>query len=243
MLELTAGTGSIGSIGSSSFSGFQTLIDDLGGDWTLTGSNTIANVTDNGSLVAAGSLHVTTAVTSASAGQFELQAGASLEVAADSAANSQIDFLGASQLTIDNAALFGTGVGGSSYAGPQLEDFGVGDTVDLHSFSGGYGGVALQSRERSAPGHQWLRARSRPWTFRIRHWGRGASASPQTAAEASRFRTVSRVGGGRRAMLAGQEIRLKNRDWISWRPGGPDDGQWREDIGENPGPALPSEPG
>ncbi len=136
VLELTAGTGSIGSIGSSSFSGFQTLIDDLGGDWTLTGSNTIANVTDNGSLVAAGSLHVTTAVTSASAGQFELQAGASLEVAADSAANSQIDFLGASQLTIDNAALFGTGVGGSSYAGPQLEDFGVGDTVDLHSFSG-----------------------------------------------------------------------------------------------------------
>ena len=136
VLELTAGTGSIGSIGSSSFSGFQTLIDDLGGDWTLTGSNTIANVTDNGSLVAAGSLHVTTAVTSASAGQFELQAGASLEVAADFAANSQIDFLGASQLTIDNAALFGTGVGGSSYAGPQLEDFGVGDTVDLHSFSG-----------------------------------------------------------------------------------------------------------
>jgi hypothetical protein len=135
VLELTAGTGSIGSIGSSSFSGFQTLIDDLGGDWTLTGSNTIANVTDNGSLVAAGSLHVTTAVTSTSAGQFELQAGASLEVAADSAANSQIDFLGASQLTIDNAALFGTGVGGSSYAGPQLEDFGVGDIVDLHSFS------------------------------------------------------------------------------------------------------------
>ena len=135
VLELTAGTGSIGSIGSSSFSGFQTLIDDLGGDWTLTGSNTIANVTDNGSLVAAGSLHVTTTVTSTSAGQFELQAGASLEVASDSAANSQIDFLGASQLAIDNAALFGTGVGGSSYAGPQLEDFGVGDIVDLHSFS------------------------------------------------------------------------------------------------------------
>ena len=50
VLELTAGTGSIGSIGSSPFSGFQTLIDDLGGTWTLTGSNSIANVTDNGSL-------------------------------------------------------------------------------------------------------------------------------------------------------------------------------------------------
>jgi hypothetical protein len=135
VLELTAGTGSIGSIGSSPFSGFQTLIDDLGGDWTLTGSNTIANVTNNGSLVVAGSLHVTTAVNSTSTGEFELQAGAALEVAADSAANSQIDFRGASQLIIDNAALFGTGVGGSLYAGPQLEDFGVGDIVDLYSFS------------------------------------------------------------------------------------------------------------
>ena len=135
VLELTAGTGSIGSIGSSSFSGFQTLIDDPGGDWTLTGSNSIANVTDNGSLVAAGSLHVSTAVSSTSTGQFDLQAGGLLEVAADAAANSQIDFLGASQLTIDNAALFGTGVGGSSYAGPLLENFVTGDTIDLHSFS------------------------------------------------------------------------------------------------------------
>jgi hypothetical protein len=135
LLELTAGTGSIGSIGSSSFSGFQTLTDDAGGVWTLTGSNTIANVTDNGSLIAAGSLDVSTAVSSTSTGQFDLQAGGSLEVAADSAANSQVDFLGSSQLTIDNAALFGTGVGGSSYAGPLLENFGAGDTVDLHSFT------------------------------------------------------------------------------------------------------------
>ena len=135
VLELTAGTGSIGSIGSSSFSGFQTLIDNPGGDWTLTGSNSIANVTDNGSLVVAGSLHVSTAVSSTSTGQFDLQAGGLLEVAADAAANSQIDFLGASQLTIDNAALFGTGVGGSSYAGPLLENFVTGDTIDLHSFS------------------------------------------------------------------------------------------------------------
>jgi hypothetical protein len=135
VLELTAGTGSIGPIGSSSFSNFQTLIDDAGGDWTLTGSNSIANVTDNGSLVAAGSLHVSTAVSSTSTGQFDLQAGGLLEVAADAAANSQIDFLGASQLTIDNAALFGTGVGGSSYAGPLLENFVTGDTIDLHSFS------------------------------------------------------------------------------------------------------------
>ena len=135
VLELTAGTGSIGSIGSSSFSGFQTLTDDANGLWTLTGSNTIANVTDNGSLFIAGSLDVSTAVGAASSGQFDLQTGSSLEVASDAATHSQVDFLGSSQLTIDNTALFGTGVGGSSYAGPLLEDFGAGDTIDLHGFS------------------------------------------------------------------------------------------------------------
>jgi hypothetical protein len=31
--------------------------------------------------------------------------------------------------------LFGTGVGGSSYAGPPIENFVAGDTIDLHSFS------------------------------------------------------------------------------------------------------------
>ena len=135
VLELTAGTGSIGSIGSSAFSGFQTLTDDAGGLWTLTGGNVIANVTDNGSLFIAGSLDVSTAVGAASSGQFDLQTGGSLEVASDAATHSQVDFLGSSQLMIDNAALFGTGIGGSSYAGPLLEDFGAGDTVDLHSFA------------------------------------------------------------------------------------------------------------
>jgi hypothetical protein len=135
VMELTAGTGSIGSVGSSSFSNFQTLTDDASGLWTLTGSNAIANVTDNGSVFIAGSLDVSAAVGAASTGQFDLQTGSSLEVAADTAAHSQVDFLGASQLTIDNAALFGTGVGGSSYAGPLLENFAAGDTIDLHGFA------------------------------------------------------------------------------------------------------------
>jgi hypothetical protein len=134
VLELTAGTSSIGLIGSSAFSNFQTLTDDASGLWTLTGGNVIANVTDNGSLFIAGSLDVSAAVGAASTGQFDLQTGSSLEVAADTAAHSQVDFLGASQLAIDNAALFGTGVGGSSYAGPLLENFAAGDTIDLHGF-------------------------------------------------------------------------------------------------------------
>jgi hypothetical protein len=139
-LELTKGSGSIGTLGPSYFSGFQTLTVDAGGNWTLTAaSNSIPNVTNNGILVvpAAGSLDVTTAVSVSptSTGQFDLQAGSSLEVAADAAANSVIDFLGNSQLTIDSAALFGNGKVGTSYAGPLLENFVAGDTIDLHGIS------------------------------------------------------------------------------------------------------------
>ena len=123
--------------------------------WTLTGANTIADVTDNGGLTIAGSLDVSAAVNSASAGQFDLQSGGSLEVAADTAADSQIDFLGASQLTIDNAALFGTGVGGSSYAGPLLENFAAGDTIDLHGFMTAAAALLYNPAKRTAPDHQW----------------------------------------------------------------------------------------
>ena len=77
----------------------------------MTGSNSIANIQDNGNLVIAGSLKISTAVNSASAGQFGILSGETLEVASDQATNSQIDFLGAGQLTIDNAASFGVNVG------------------------------------------------------------------------------------------------------------------------------------
>jgi Bacterial Ig-like domain len=134
-MELTAGTGSIGLIGSSAFSNFTTLTDDAGGAWTLTGANTIANVTDNGALSVNGSLDVTSALNAASTGAFDLGAGGVLEVASATGAQTAMDFLGASQLVIDNAALFGTGIGGMSYLGSQLENFGTGDSIDLHNFS------------------------------------------------------------------------------------------------------------
>ena len=134
-MELTAGSGSIGLIGSSAFSDFTTLTDDPGALWTLTDANAIANVLNNGSLTIGGSLDVSSAVAAASVGQFVLQSGGSLEVAADAATHSKIDFLGAGQLTIDHAAAFGTGVGGNAYAGPLLEDFGAGDKIDLHNFA------------------------------------------------------------------------------------------------------------
>jgi hypothetical protein len=133
--------GVIGGISNSGqFYGFQSLIADAGGfhgdlPWTLTGSNSIANVTVNGGLAVSGSLDVTTAVNAASTGAFDLGSGSVLEVAAATGSQTAMDFLGASQLAVDNAALFGTGIGGTSYLGSLLENFGVGDSVDIHNFS------------------------------------------------------------------------------------------------------------
>ena len=110
----------------------------------LTGSNSIANVTVNGGLMlggfsgsssGSGSLDVTTAVNAASTGSFDLNPGAVLEVAAATGSQTAVDFMGASQLAVDNAALFGTGIGGTSYLGSQLENFGAGDSIDIHNFS------------------------------------------------------------------------------------------------------------
>jgi hypothetical protein len=135
-IELLSGAGAIGGISNSGqFWGFQSLNVDTGGAWTLTGSNTIASVTDNAALTVNGSLDVTTALNAASAGAFDLGAGGVLEVAAATGSQTAMDFQGASQLVVDNAALFGTGIGGTSYLGSQLEDFGAGDSIDLHNFS------------------------------------------------------------------------------------------------------------
>jgi hypothetical protein len=135
-IELLSGTGAIGGISNSGqFWGFQSLDVDAGGAWTLTGSDAIANVIDNGALTINGSLDVSSALNAASTGAFDLGAGGSLEVAAATGSQTAMDFLGASQLVVDNAALFGTGVGGTSYLGSLLENFGAGDSVDLRNFS------------------------------------------------------------------------------------------------------------
>ena len=136
-IELLSGAGAIGGISNSGqFYGFQSLDVDAGAKWALNGSgNSIANVTDNGTLTVAGSLDVTTALNAASTGAFHLGSGSVLEVAAATGSQTAMDFLGASQLAVDNAALFGTGIGGTSYLGSQLENFGAGDSIDLHNFS------------------------------------------------------------------------------------------------------------
>jgi hypothetical protein len=77
-IELLSGTGAIDGISNSGqFWGFQSLNVDAGGAWTLTGSNTIANVTDNGALTVNGSLNVTSALNPVSTGEFDLGSGAS----------------------------------------------------------------------------------------------------------------------------------------------------------------------
>ena len=135
VLELASDAGSISGIGGASLYGFQILDADTGANWTLSGANTIATVTNNGALDIAGSVDVTAAIDSASTGVFDLSASGSLEVAQALGSQAAMNFQGASELLVDNGALFGTGVGTASYQGAQLENFGSGDSVDLRNFS------------------------------------------------------------------------------------------------------------
>jgi hypothetical protein len=134
-LELAAGSGALGGINNGSFLHFQSVVDDSGGNWTLNSTNSVANVTANGTLALAGSLDVSSAIDPSSTGTFQLGGGATLEVAAATGTQTQMSFLGSSALAIDNAAAFGVNVGSTSYAGPQLADFGAGDTIDLKNFA------------------------------------------------------------------------------------------------------------
>ena len=108
-LELASGTGSIAGLGGvgSAFANFQTLAVDAGGNWTLNAANSTTSVLDAGALDIAGTLNATS-----------------------------IAFQGSgSELLIDNAATFGSNVGTPSYTGPQLQDFIIGDKVDLKNIS------------------------------------------------------------------------------------------------------------
>jgi hypothetical protein len=135
-LELATGTGSIGGIGpGSTFDNFRNLVVDGGATWTLNGTNSASFLRDDSTLTIAGSLDVSTSIDSSSTGLFQLDAGAALEVAAVSGTLTRINFLGSSELLIDDASSFGINVGTPSYAGTQLQDFVAGDTIDLKNFS------------------------------------------------------------------------------------------------------------
>ena len=134
---LSGGSGTVAENGSSwFFLHFNTLAVDAGGTWSMTGSNSAAAVTDNGTVSVAGSLNVTGAIDPASTGLFQLGGGASLEVASALGNAVRISFSGGN-LVVDNFGQFGTGAGTAGYAGPQLQSFGSGSSVDLHGFAFG----------------------------------------------------------------------------------------------------------
>jgi hypothetical protein len=132
--NLSGGSGTISQNGNWSFANFQTLSVDAGGTWTLNGGN-VATIANNGTINVKASLDVSSAIDPGSSGVFQLTGGAALEVASAIGSNARIAFLTPSRLTIDNPLSFGSGIGSSSYAGPQLQGFAKGDTIDLRQFS------------------------------------------------------------------------------------------------------------
>jgi hypothetical protein len=131
-IELASGkSGSI----SSGLSNIGTIAVDAGASWTVTGSYSLPNIVDNGTIVvgSGSSLNIFSALNSASTGIFQLQNSSTLELAAALGHSTQIQFLGTTndKLVIDKASSFGTGVGTASYSGSMLTNFGAGDLIDF----------------------------------------------------------------------------------------------------------------
>jgi hypothetical protein len=131
-LELgTKGAGTLTGLGTT-IEGFGSIVVDAGAAWTLPGTSTAETMRNDGIVTVAGGgrLDVTT-LDLASKGVFVLDHGATLEVGSALSATASFSFLGADTLVIDDAAKFGTAVGTTAYAGPLLEGFATGDSIDL----------------------------------------------------------------------------------------------------------------
>jgi hypothetical protein len=145
---LTVGSGAINLSGSAVTIASASV--NAGGSLTVSGADSIANLTDNGTItVASGSsLDVSSTLNPASSGIFQLTTKGSLEIAAILGAGAKIQFLGTSQankLIIDSAANFGTRIGTASYAGPLLESFTAGDIIDLKGIASAGLGLAYSA--------------------------------------------------------------------------------------------------
>jgi len=151
-LELAGGSGAIAGLSNGSgtvtqngqswlFTQFGSIVFDTGSHWTLNGTDAAATLVNNGTLDIKGSLNVTTAVDPASTGLFQIDSGATLEIASMLGGNTQMQFLSSSKLVIDDAGSFGTSVGGASFAGPLLQGFSAGNVIDVKNF--GLTGAAL----------------------------------------------------------------------------------------------------
>ena len=93
-LELATGAsaGSITGLNTGSYTNFSALVVDAGANWTLSGSNTITSVMDDGSLDITGALPAATYQIGVAGG------GGALEVASAPSTASPISFLGASKV-------------------------------------------------------------------------------------------------------------------------------------------------
>ena len=109
-IELVSGkSGTI----ASGLSNIGTIAVDAGASWTVTGSYSLPNIVDNGTIVIASgsSLDIFSALDPASTGIFQLQNNSTLELAAALGHNTKMQFLGSTndKLVIDKASSFGTG--------------------------------------------------------------------------------------------------------------------------------------
>ena len=134
-MELAPGVGTISGLGTQ-FTGFAAVDVDAGGDWTLT--NTLFS-TDNSVklLVNLGTITVdagtTFSVTGSllGTGTIDLGGDTVATIQASAVSSTRIVFLSDDTLVIGDAAAFGTGIGTSGFAGPQLQGFAQGDMIDL----------------------------------------------------------------------------------------------------------------
>jgi hypothetical protein len=130
-----AGGSRIGGVGTGALDNFSVVDVDAGVSWQPTGADTVATILNDGTVAVSGAFDVSTAIDPTSTGLFKLGGGVTLDVAADAGSLDQIRFVPHSTLAIDNAAPFGVNVGASTYAGPQLQDFVAGDSIDLKNFA------------------------------------------------------------------------------------------------------------
>lgn len=132
VLELLAGgsQGTLSGLGSA-FVHFGTVEADAGGTWLLSGAASVADLTVNGTLTVAGSLDISGALAPAVAGVLTFASDATIEVASALGQGPDIRFLQDDTLVVDTGTLFGDLLGGGTPTGPELQNFGTNDTIDL----------------------------------------------------------------------------------------------------------------
>jgi hypothetical protein len=119
-------------------SNISTILEESGGlSVQAPGSNPLGpteSVVNNGIIKLSNTADLPSSVDTSSSGTYQLTFGGTVEIDTPLGPNAKIQFLAsnpANELIIDHAANFGLNVGTASYAGPLLEGFIAGDTIDL----------------------------------------------------------------------------------------------------------------